>query len=94
MFGQRHARPDSDGDDEGSSMHYIFKADESAPDQETPAGSVTADGDALKLIAPRSWVAGAKALGESSLDLHDGLEVSEAEIDTVPADLLKDLFDR
>ena len=76
-------------------MHYIFKADESAPGQETQAGSVTADGDALKLIAPRSWVAGgAKALGESSLDLHDGLEVSEAEIDTVPADLLKDLFDR
>ena len=45
----------------------------------------------VEIIAPRAWVANPR-LCESSLDLHQGLDVNEAEIDTVPADLLKDLF--
>jgi hypothetical protein len=76
-------------------MQYMFKAEETARHRETQTGSAAAECDALELIAPRPWVAkGALRLGESSLDLHHGLDVSEAEIDTVPADLLNDLFKR
>ncbi len=76
-------------------MHYILKADQNAPLEHVNAGAVAADGRALDLIEPRAWIAKpAPRLGESSLDLHHGLDVSEAEIDTVPADLLSDLFKR
>jgi hypothetical protein len=80
-------------DNEGCSMQYVFIADESAARDETQTSSAAADCNALELITPRAWVAkGNPRLCESSLDLHHGLDVSEAEIDTVPAELLKDLF--
>lgn len=76
-------------------MQYIFKADQNAPREEANASAVAADCHALDLIEPRAWIAKpAPGLGESSLDLHHGLDVSDAEIDTVPADLLSDLFKR
>jgi hypothetical protein len=75
-------------------MHYLFKADDSAPGAQTRVDSAPADGDEIKFVVPRAWVAdGVRRLGESSLDLHHGPAVSQAEIDTVPADLLKDLFE-
>jgi hypothetical protein len=74
-------------------VHYIFKADEGVARNEVETTSAVADCNELKLVAPRAWVAkDSPRLCESSFDLHQGLDVSEAEIDTVPADLLKDLF--
>ena len=74
-------------------MQYTFKADERPEPSEEGTTSVVADCDELKLVAPRAWVAKGNArLGESSIDLHHGLEVSEDEIDTIPAELLDDLF--
>ena len=71
-------------------MHYTFKADEIAPEPETTSSVL--DGDEIKFVAPRVWVGKAKPrLSESSFDLHHGLDASE-EIDTVPAELLNDLF--
>jgi len=67
-------------------VHYIFKADEGA-------ASSVADGDELKLVAPRAWVAkDSPRLSESSFDLHCGLDVIGDGIDTIPAELLDDLF--
>ena len=73
---------------EGCSVNYIFIANESAPRNEAEATSVVADGNGLDFIAPRAWVANPR-LCESSFDLHHGLDVNE---DTVPAELLNDLF--
>jgi len=73
-------------------MQYMFEADESAPRDETQAASAATTSHEVKLIAPRAWIAKGLRLDESSLDLHHGLEVSEGEIDTVPDELLKDLF--
>ena len=74
-------------------MHYIFIADESAPRNEGIATSPVADCNELEFIAPRAWVAKDNPpLYESAFDLHHGLDVSEDEIDTVPAELLNDLF--
>ena len=68
-------------------MHYRSIAADSEPRNE----AADAGCDRVEIIAPRAWVAN-PGLCESSLDLHQGLDVNEAEIDTVPADLLKDLF--
>jgi len=74
-------------------MHYIFIADEGTPRNEAETTSSADNCDGLQLVPPRTWVAKANPrLGESSLDLHHGLDVSEDEIDTVPAELLNDLF--
>ena len=74
-------------------MQYIFKADQSAAGNEVETTPAAADCNDLKLVAPRAWVAkGNPRLGESSIDLHHRLDVSEDELDTVPAELLKDLF--
>jgi hypothetical protein len=74
-------------------VHYIFKADESAPGNEAETTSTAADCNELELVAPRAWVGKTKPpLSESSFDLHHRLDMNEADIDTVPADLLKDLF--
>jgi hypothetical protein len=74
-------------------MHYMFKPDESA----TPTNAQTSSdaGDEIKLIAPKRWAVKVNpSWGQSSFDLHHGLDVSEDEIDTVPAELLNDLFKR
>ena len=74
-------------------MHYIFKASEGPERSEVETPSVVTDCNELKLVAPRAWVAkGNPRLGESSIDLHHGLGVSEDEIDTVPGELVDDLF--
>ena len=74
-------------------MRDLFKADDSAAAAQASAASASADRNEIKWVAPRNGVAnGARRLDESSLDLHHGLDVSEAEIDTVSAALLKDLF--
>ena len=76
-------------------MHYIFIADEGTARDETRSVSGATDGEAIRLIAPRAWVAKKNPpMYESSFDLHHGLDVSEDEIDTVPAELLDDLFRR
>ena len=74
-------------------MHYIFIADESEPGNEAAAASDVAECNGLEFIAPRAWIAKDNPrVCESSFDLHHGLDVSEDEIDTVPAELLNDLF--
>jgi hypothetical protein len=76
-------------------MHYLFKANEGATLKQSEA---TSDGDAcneIKLIVPKRWVAKVDPRwGQSSFDLHCGLEVSEDQVDTVPAELLDELFKR
>ena len=72
-------------------MHYKFIADESAPRNEPETTSSVDDSNGFKFIAPQAWVAKARpGIGESALDLHHGLDTDE--IDTVPAELLNDLF--
>jgi hypothetical protein len=69
-------------------QHYIFIADKGTQRNEAEATGAVADCNALEFIAPRAWVAkGNPQLFESSFDLHSGLDV-----DTVPAELLDDLF--
>jgi hypothetical protein len=73
-------------------VHCIFKADGGAARNEVETTSAVADCNELKFVAPRVWVGKAKPrLSESSFDLHHGLDVG-GEIDTVPAELLNDLF--
>ena len=73
-------------------MHYIFKADGGSPGNERGTTAEAADRNELEFIAPRARAGKARPrLSESSLDLHQGLEVGE-ETDTVPAGLLNDLF--
>jgi len=74
-------------------VHYIFIAHESAPQNEAETTSSADDCNGLEFVTPRAWVAkGDPRLCESSFDLHHGLDVSADEIDTVPAELLNDLF--
>jgi hypothetical protein len=69
-------------------MHYLFKAatpDEGQQDSEA--------GDEIKLITPKRWVTKVNPRwDQSSFELHDGLEVSEDERDTVPAELFNEMF--
>jgi hypothetical protein len=75
-------------------VNYIFIADESAPRNEAGTTSGDADCNGLEFIAPRPWIGKGNPprLCESSFDLHYGLDMVEDEIDTVPAELLNDLF--
>ena len=73
-------------------VHYKFIAD-AEPQDETQTTSTIEDPNALKFVAPQTWVAKPQpGFGESSFDLHNGLDVSEDEIDTVPAGLFNELF--
>ena len=72
-------------------MHYRFIAD-TEPRNERETSSID-EPDALRFVTPQTWVAKPQpGFGESSFDLHNGLDVSEDEIDTVPAGLFNDLF--
>jgi hypothetical protein len=55
-----------------------------------------ADRNELKFVEPRLWNAnrGDPWWRQSSFDLHRGLDVSEDPIDTIPAELLDELFKR
>ena len=52
--------------------------------------------DEIRIVAPRVWDAtvGDPWWRESSFDLHRGLDVSEDSVDTIPAELLDELFKR
>jgi len=52
--------------------------------------------DEIKIVAPRVWDAtvGDPWWRESSFDLHRGLDVSEDSVDSIPAELLDELFKR
>ncbi len=80
---------------EGCRVHYKFIADTepTEPRNEGETTSTIEDPNALKFVAPQTWVAKPQpGFGESSFDLHNGLDVSEDEVDTVPAGLFNDLF--
>ena len=69
-------------------MHYLFKA--ATPDE---GQQVSDAGDEIKLITPKRWLTKVNPRrDQSSFELHDGLEVNEDEMDTVPAELFNDLF--
>jgi hypothetical protein len=72
-------------------MHYMFKADEDTMPNDRQQGS-DASGE-ISLVAPKRWTPRLNpSWDQSSFDLHNGLEVSEDELDTVPAELFNDLF--
>jgi len=82
-------------DNEGRSMQYLFIAEESAARNETQTTSPAADCNEIRLVAPQRWATKVDPRwGQSSFDLHRGLDMSEDQIDTIPAELLDELFNR
>ena len=76
-------------------MQYLFIADEGAARDEPETSSPAADGSEIRLVAPRRWAAKVDPRwGQSSFDLHCGLDMSEDQIDTIPSELLDELFKR
>jgi len=76
-------------------MQYIFIAEESAARNETHTVSPVGDCSEIRLVAPQRWATKVDPRwGQSSFDLHCGLDMSEDQIDTIPAELLDELFKR
>jgi len=74
-------------------MQYISMADESATRNETQTAPSVADCTEIRLIAPQQRVTKADPrCGESSFDLHHGLDMREDQIDTLHAELFDELF--
>jgi hypothetical protein len=73
-----------------------FKPDGKATRQGPVKAPQVADRNEIKFVEPRTWDAGRPDpwWSQSSFDLHRGLEVSEDGIDTIPAELLDELFKR
>lgn len=77
-------------------MSDRFKADERSSRNKSEKTSAVPERNEINIVAPRVWDAtrGDPWWRQSSFDLHRGLDVSEDSIDTIPAELLDELFKR
>ena len=74
-------------------MQYISIAEESATRNETQHAPAVAGCNDVRLTAPQQRVTKADPrCGESSFDLHHGLDMREDQIDTLHAELFDELF--